>query len=83
MNTNDQKVTPEEFIKAWQTSSSVAEVAEKTKLTAKKVYNRRNSYKKKGVPLKDFKRTAIKTNWAELAKLAKSLLPEPEKPKTK
>jgi hypothetical protein len=49
-------VTPEDFVKAWSTSSSIDEVMEKTNLPKNAVYSRVNSYRHKGVKLKRMQR---------------------------
>ena len=66
-------ISPEEFIKAWQTSQSHNEVAKKTGLkvaglTSKSVY-----YRKKGIPLKFFSRGRGRSlDLPKLIQLAKS-----------
>jgi hypothetical protein len=48
------KVSPEDFVRAWQASSSLAEVADKLHLSIAGVSTRAQSYRKKGVRLKRF-----------------------------
>jgi hypothetical protein len=50
----DTIVSPEKFIEAWQTSSSVAQVASKLQMKKAQVRVRACRYRKRGVPLKDF-----------------------------
>jgi len=70
-----ERVTPREFIEAWQSSSSIAEVSKKTGIRKKAVRVRSYRYRKLGIPLKDF--PAVEwPDWDELAGYAKSLLPE-------
>lgn len=52
------KVTHKVFIAAWRSSSSPAEVAEKTGLTADSAKVKASMLRKSGVKLKKFSRTA-------------------------
>lgn len=47
-------VTAEEFIRAYQASSSVIEAASKLNVTEQTVYARAAAYRKKGIQLKRF-----------------------------
>jgi len=49
-------VTPEEFIKVWQTSSSREEVAERTGMSLTAISSRAWLYRKNGIKLKDYQR---------------------------
>lgn len=72
---NTVKVSPEQFIYAWQTSESVDEVQQKTGLTVEVIYSRSTSYRREGVPLKKFPRRSAKANkrdWGALASYAES-----------
>lgn len=70
--TTHSRLTPAEFIQAWQTSETLAEVAEKTGLPKNNCYSRAGYYRTKGVPLK--KITAKKKNpWSDLIELAASI----------
>ena len=50
------KVTPEEFVRAWQASSSVGEAAESLGLSRRAAASRACFYRKRGVALKLFQR---------------------------
>ena len=45
--------TPREFVRAWQQSSSVAEVAEKVRTSPNACRVRAYRYRQRGVPLKE------------------------------
>ena len=66
--------TPEQFVRAWQTSNSPREVAEKLGMTPSSVSARATFYRvAKVVPLKLFRRGKKGTDWQALAQLAKEL----------
>jgi hypothetical protein len=68
-----------EFIKAWQESSSLAEVAQKVRSKKNACRVRGQRYKKMGVPLKEFPPEEFITCeewWDDLTQYAASLLPE-------
>jgi hypothetical protein len=68
-------VSPREFIKAWQESSSVAEVASKVRSRKGAVRVRTYRYRQKGIPLKVFPPVEVEpTDWDELARYAEELL---------
>lgn len=46
-------VTPEEFVRTWQSSDSTAEVAEKLGMTHPAAYQRSRVYREKGIHLKE------------------------------
>jgi hypothetical protein len=48
------RITAREFIRLWQTSNSVAEVAMKTRTKKNAVPVRAYRYRKLGIPLKEF-----------------------------
>jgi len=76
--TKQRSVTPEEFVRAWQASKSLAEVAEKTGMRVESVRARGFRFRKKGVPLHSFGATGRPaTDWEALKKLAKELAPKP------
>ena len=68
-------VTPEEFVKTWQTSNSVREVASKTGMTEGAVRGRECMYRKYGVSLKHFpkKQRSNFVDWKKIDDLAKEL----------
>jgi hypothetical protein len=68
-------ISPELFIKTWQKSTTLSEVAEALGLDRRNVLARGYLYRHKGVPLKRL-RTKASYNWEELAELAKLLLEE-------
>ena len=72
-------VTPREFVKAWQESSSVAEVAAKVRRKKSACKVRAFRYRRMGVPLKEFPPVQLpETDWEELSQYAAALLSEQE-----
>jgi hypothetical protein len=66
--------TPEQFVRAWQTSSSVAEVAMKLRMKKAQCRVRACRYRQRGVLLKQFPPVEIPAvDWEALAKLAADL----------
>lgn len=47
------QVSARQFIEAWQTSETIAEVADKTGLGYQNVFSRAKRFREKGIPLKD------------------------------
>jgi len=75
-------VSPREFIRIWQESESVAEVAMKVRRTKNACRVRAFRYRELGVPLKEFPLVLWEPpDWGELAEYAESLLPGEEKEK--
>jgi hypothetical protein len=70
-------ISPPEFIKIWQTASTLDEVCEKTKMSKSSAYSRAAGYRKRGIPLQKFSR-AKKTDWETLADLAQLYADEKE-----
>ena len=68
-----ERVTPREFISAWQTSNSGAEVARKIGSRRSAVRLRASRYRRLGVPLKQFPPVEL-PDWDELAEFAESLV---------
>lgn len=66
------KPTPKEFIAAWQSSSSVKEVAEKLGMKPKTASSRASFYKSKGIPLKRMSGGRA-IDWDEMKEYAQSL----------
>ena len=66
------KISPEEFIKAWQTSDSAIRAAEKTGMTYSGCTSRACWYRKRGIPLKTFRQGRFALNVKSLTTLAKS-----------
>ena len=62
------RVSAEEFVRAWQTSNSMVEVAEKTGMSIVAVSSRVAMYRRKGVPLKPYR--IRKIDWEALASYA-------------
>lgn len=52
----EARVSLEQFVKAWESSDSVAQVAAKTKLKATSVQARASKYRGLGIPLKEMPR---------------------------
>ena len=77
MTTNKTKqVSAEEFVRIWQTSTSVKEVCEKTGNTESSVRARADKYKnEKGIPLKRFANKTRTIEVEALKKLAQELAP--------
>lgn len=70
-------VSPEEFVRAWQTSKSVIEVGEKTGIDLRAARQRASMYRKQGVPLQRFPGgRGVKPNWPALTALAEELAPK-------
>jgi hypothetical protein len=70
-STKRNRISAEEFVKAWQTSNSLMEVSEITGMIAAYANSRACRYRKNGVALKKFPR-AKNVDWKGLADLAKS-----------
>ena len=56
MKRPNKPVSPEEFIKVWQTGASTKEIAEKLKMNASACCQRAGNYRKHGIPLRNFPR---------------------------
>jgi hypothetical protein len=70
----DYSVSPEEFIRVWQTSSSAQEVADKLKMPKPIVLARASNYRKTGVKIKNMPRGATRRlDVAALNKLIEQL----------
>ena len=83
-------ISAADFVKAWQTSDNLHEVAEKLTVIANEVgipakevdmqltrlSARANYYRSKGVPLKKFKKFRSTVEWDTLKKLASELTQE-------
>ena len=70
-------LTPEEFVRAWQSSGSLAEVLRETGLRTQTACARASRYRKKGIALKRFvSRTPTRPplNVAALNQIAKDAL---------
>ena len=72
---SSKKIGPEEFIKVWQTSDSLADVATKTGLANNSVRSRGIYYRKKGVPLKKLA-GPYRNDWKALAEYAAEFVKE-------
>ncbi len=68
-----ERPTAKEFIHAWQTSTTVREVARKTGLTKDAIRTRACRYRQLGVPLKPYD-PVPPPNWNDLAEYATELL---------
>jgi hypothetical protein len=67
------KPTPEEFILAWQCSTTTAQVARKLRMTTAQVRVRACRYRQHGVPLKEYA-VPEPPDWEKLAAYAQSLV---------
>ena len=66
-------LTPENFVRTWQESSTVQEVADKLSLSKANVSHRASRYRKKGVPLKAMGgrgHVGAPIDWKKLAEIA-------------
>ncbi len=66
------EISPEMFVKIWQTSDTLAEAAERMNMKEASVAARARYFKGKGVPLKQLTKPYV-NDWAELAELAQQL----------
>ena len=70
-----QPATAREFVKAWQESSSIGEVAAKVRAKKNACRVRAYRYRKMGVPLKEFPPPDVEEmDWDDLAKYATEVL---------
>jgi hypothetical protein len=68
------RIDAREFVRVWQSSNTVSEVASRTRNTRNAVKVRAYRYRQMGVPLKEFPPVETeKINWSELADLARCL----------
>lgn len=67
------KISSEEFVRLWQSSSSMTEFCDKAGITKQSAYVRWQRMTKYGVPLK---KLTADNRWPALIKLAKELAPE-------
>lgn len=70
------KISPEEFIHAWQTSDSLEEVCRKLDLNNGACHCRAYMYRRIGINLKEFPKGKKVLDAAKLNELAQSLLPK-------
>jgi hypothetical protein len=69
-----KKITPEEFVEIWQTSHTVAEVVKRSGQGPNTVSSRAAVFRKKGVPLKRFRRADEPLDYGRLKYLALKFL---------
>jgi len=69
------KATPKQFVKAWQESSSLKEVAEKLGMKPTTANSRASFYRSKGIPLKKMRGGRF-VDWDELKQFARECLEE-------
>jgi len=67
-------IPADEFVRTWQTSETLVEVAAKLNTDKHLAYSRASYYRRKGVPLKKFPSMRIRP-WQTLIELAESLEP--------
>ncbi len=73
------RVPPKEFVRVWQTSKTVAEVAQRLRAKKGTCRVRAFRYRKMGVPLKVYPPVEVELpDWDELADYAAELLPPDE-----
>ena len=63
-----RRLSPEDFVRAWQQAESPLEVALATGLTVQQACARATAYRRRGVPLQRFSRSP---NWDALAEIAR------------
>ena len=67
--------TPHQFVEAWQTSSTVAQVASKLGMKRAQVRVRACRYRQHGVPLKPYEPAPLpEVDWEEVAQYAEDLV---------
>jgi len=66
MRRQQYKVSPEAFVRAWQSSETAGEVASKVRMPRARVFSRAAWYRRKGVRLKKLRRSSRKLNVAYL-----------------
>jgi hypothetical protein len=75
------RVAPRQFIKVWQQSATLAEVASKLRMKKNTCRVRAGRYRQVGVPLKEFPPVEIEMpDWSELAEYAAELLADESAP---
>ena len=76
MRKGQKKITPEDFVFAWQTSESMREVKKKTRLSETAIRLRAHFYKRHGVPLKKHfhGNDDAGVNWESLIHFAEKLI---------
>jgi len=74
-------VSPEAFIEAWQSGTTIKEIAQRLGLTVNAAKQRATKMRKRGVKLKHFEANGANGwaayNWPKLRELAESLSSEP------
>ncbi len=69
-----KNITPEQFVKLWQTCKTLAEFSRKSGVPKRRATGRAAQYRRHGVPLQHFARHNVHRNdYAELKRLALSL----------
>ena len=70
-----REVTPEQFVKIWQTAKSLGDVSQELGINNRNATGRAAHYRKHGVLLKKFKglRGRPSTDWAALSQYAAKL----------
>lgn len=71
------QVSPEEFIVAWQESSSLQEVSLRLGMRAAAVYARARNYRERGISLKTYKHARYQ--WEDVARFAEMIVKKSEK----
>lgn len=74
LDASNRQVSGTEFVRAWQASGSVAEVADRLGLTAATCRLRAGRLREHGVPLREL--TTSRNDYGDLAALARELAPE-------
>lgn len=69
------KFSPEEFVRAWQTSKDIRDVIRRLQtMSASQANSRASRYRKQGVPLKSFPKTGKRLDISNLKKIAEESL---------
>lgn len=71
----------ERFVRAWQESTTIAEVVRKTGLKIASVRSKATKYRKAGVPLKEIAPETSRLDYARLTEIAQGLKPQPPAPR--
>lgn len=72
------RIAPEDFVIAWQSSTTIDEVAVKLDMSRMSVRQRAYSYRRKGVPLKSMRSSVRRVDWEALRDLAFSTATPPQ-----
>jgi transposase len=69
-NQNQKPMSPEDFVRVWQRSNSITEVADHFEREYSTIYQKAKAYRKAGIPLKEMPRSRRKLDINALKQLA-------------